>query len=288
MFAQLGDIKFEVLTAFTDYSIKKESNYAEHARIDGKPGLQFTGEKLDTVSFKIKLHHLIAVPEDEINKLNVARSNGQILPLVWGSGDYEGDFVIVSINVSRSRCNDQGDIMEAEIEIQLLEYFIVNKADQESSDARQKGFANSDNNPQVVTGKFGTLSEAQKAALMTSESKAEADRINSATDEAVNNPATRARRFKEVSKKVGGLKTKLEQLQKLVFDTDGLKDRTDNMQVYLRACIRAADKLKAISSGETPNVSDANQANQDLRNAMDLMQRSSSPIAGLVAIRKPI
>lgn len=285
MFALLGNIQFEILTGPNDLSKTMESSIAEHALINGKPGIQNTGEKLDTVNCKIKLHHLIVDPEAEISKLNTARANGEILPFTFGNGFYHGDFVITSINITYSRCTSVGDIIEAEIDISLLEYFEVDKAGQETKDAKSKGFANSDNSPQAVPGNFGTLSEAQKTALLASESKAEADRINSATEEAVKNPSTRSRRFKEVSQKAVGLKTKLEQQQKLVFDSDGIRDRAVNLITYIRAAIRAVEKVKQVADEE--NTVDANQANIDLRNAIDLMQRGSQPVAGLVAIRKP-
>lgn len=286
MFAQLGTIQFELLTGFSELSKKLESNIVEQALVNGKPRLQYTGEKLDVVGFKIKLHHLIVNPEDEIEKLNKARIDGEVLPFVLGNGFYLGDFVVASITVGYKQCTDIGDIIEAELDVALLEYYEVDKAGKAKDDARNKGFANPDNKPQAVPGTFGTLSESQKAALAVSEAKAEADRVSSAMTEAEKNPSTRSRRFKEASEKAGAVKVKLEQLQKIIFDSDGIRDRAVNLLGYIRAAIRTVERLKNVADEE--NTIDANQANQDMRNAIDLVQRGSGPVAGIVAIRKPI
>ncbi|EFS3478989.1 hypothetical protein HX217_005299, partial [Salmonella enterica] len=43
MFAVLGDIEFELITYWDGFEATFGVDYAEHARIEGKPGLQFVG-----------------------------------------------------------------------------------------------------------------------------------------------------------------------------------------------------------------------------------------------------
>ncbi|EQU87532.1 phage tail protein, partial [Escherichia coli] len=49
MFAVLGDIEFELITYWDGFEATFGVDYAEHARIGGKPGLQFVGDRLDEI-----------------------------------------------------------------------------------------------------------------------------------------------------------------------------------------------------------------------------------------------
>ena len=51
MFAVLGDIEFELITYWDGFEATFGVDYAEHARIGGKPGLQFVGDRLDNSGF---------------------------------------------------------------------------------------------------------------------------------------------------------------------------------------------------------------------------------------------
>ena len=46
MFAQLGDIKFELITYFNGLNETTSYNYVEHQRIENKPLLQLLGKTL--------------------------------------------------------------------------------------------------------------------------------------------------------------------------------------------------------------------------------------------------
>ncbi|PYA54645.1 hypothetical protein DMW53_25830, partial [Serratia marcescens] len=53
MFAVLGDIEFELITYWDGFEATFGVDYAEHARIEGKPGLQFVGDKLDEIQISL-------------------------------------------------------------------------------------------------------------------------------------------------------------------------------------------------------------------------------------------
>ncbi len=55
MFAVLGDIEFELITYWDGFEATFGVDYAEHARIEGKPGLQFVGDKLDEIQISLGL-----------------------------------------------------------------------------------------------------------------------------------------------------------------------------------------------------------------------------------------
>lgn len=47
MFALLGDVQFDLITYFDGFESQFGADFAEHALIEGKPRLQFIGDKLD-------------------------------------------------------------------------------------------------------------------------------------------------------------------------------------------------------------------------------------------------
>jgi len=62
MFAVLGDIEFELITYWDGFEATFGVDYAEHARIEGKPGLQFVGDKLDEIQISLVFHQHYCVP----------------------------------------------------------------------------------------------------------------------------------------------------------------------------------------------------------------------------------
>ena len=62
MFAVLGDIEFELITYWDGFEATFGVDYAEHARIGGKPGLQFVGDRLDEIQITLVFHQHYCVP----------------------------------------------------------------------------------------------------------------------------------------------------------------------------------------------------------------------------------
>ncbi|HFV8933106.1 TPA: phage tail protein, partial [Escherichia coli] len=56
MFAVLGDIEFELITYWDGFEATSGVDYAEHARIGSKPGLQFVGDRLDEIQISLVFH----------------------------------------------------------------------------------------------------------------------------------------------------------------------------------------------------------------------------------------
>ena len=57
MFAQLGDIKFELITYFNGLTETMSYNYAQHERIENKPILQFLGKGLIEENLKLNFRY---------------------------------------------------------------------------------------------------------------------------------------------------------------------------------------------------------------------------------------
>lgn len=122
MFAQLGEIKFQLMQQPNSLEYTKDYDYSEQALVGSKPDLQYCGENLETVNIRISFHSSFCSPEDEIKKLKDAASKHQALSFVYGNGKYQGKFVIVSIGKSLQQMDYQGNIIAVETSLNLKEY----------------------------------------------------------------------------------------------------------------------------------------------------------------------
>lgn len=122
MFALLGDIEFTVAGGITGLEQRGTADWAEHARIQGKPLLEWVGEGLDEINWSIELHPMLGDPEARWQALREAKSKHQPLALVLGSGDYLGPQVIVDLDLQHRRMTATGQLASATIQLSLREY----------------------------------------------------------------------------------------------------------------------------------------------------------------------
>lgn len=122
MFAQLGDIQFNLITYFDGINDTITYNYAEHERINNKTLLQFLGENLQEFTIKLNLHSSFCVPEEEILKIRTEAKLGKPLKFIKGNGEYVGAFVISQIQKATQQTSPEGDLIAIQVELQLKEY----------------------------------------------------------------------------------------------------------------------------------------------------------------------
>lgn len=122
MFAILGNIEFEVLGGITGIEQRGAADWAEHARIQGKPLLQWVGDGLDELTLHMGLHAWLGDPDARLRALRQAKAAHEPLAFVLGSGDYLGVFVITEINSSSRRASALGQTFAATLQVTLREY----------------------------------------------------------------------------------------------------------------------------------------------------------------------
>lgn len=118
----LGDIEFEVLSHPSAQSERTTADYAEHARIQGKPKLEWIGEGLDELSLEIGLHVAVGDPEARVRQLKKAKSDHDPLPYVLGSGDFRGIYLITALDVTTRKTDNLGRLYAALVSLTLREY----------------------------------------------------------------------------------------------------------------------------------------------------------------------
>lgn len=122
MWATLGDVRFELLRAPESADLAIGHTYAEHAVIEGKPKLQWTGDALRERNWTIRLHHSFCDPETVMTALRTAAAGHQALPLSLGTGTYLGRYVIVSVNEETLFTGPTGRVMELAATLKLKEW----------------------------------------------------------------------------------------------------------------------------------------------------------------------
>ncbi len=122
MFAQLGDIQFELITYFNGIEETVSYNYAEHERINNKPVLQFMGVNLQEQNIKLNFHNSFCVPEDEIKKLKTVANKAEPLKFIKGNGEYVGVFVLSEIISTTEQTSKEGDLISVQVDLKLREY----------------------------------------------------------------------------------------------------------------------------------------------------------------------
>lgn len=122
IWAVLGDIEFELLSHPGAQSERSTADFAEHARLQGKPLLQWVGEGLDELTLEVALHAALVEPEAHIRKLKKAKAAHQPLPYVLGSGDYRGIYVLTSVDVTTRKTDGSGRLIAAAVNLGLREY----------------------------------------------------------------------------------------------------------------------------------------------------------------------
>lgn len=122
MFAVLGDIQFDLISYFNSFESQFGADYAEHSVIEGKPRLQFVGDKLNEISIQLVFHQQYCDPEKELGRLKDALESHDAMALVLGNGDYKGWFVLTELQASSKQMDKTGALIALEASITLREY----------------------------------------------------------------------------------------------------------------------------------------------------------------------
>lgn len=122
MYAVLGETEFEVVAYWDGFENTMGVDYASHARIEGKPGVQFIGDKLDKITLQFSFHSQYCQPTAEMNRLREAMTAHQAMALVFGNGDYRGWFVITDLTATHQHTDPYGNVIAQSGSLSLQEY----------------------------------------------------------------------------------------------------------------------------------------------------------------------
>ena len=167
MYAQLGNVIFQNLKGFTEFSKTGSASYSEHQLLDGKPKLQKTGSSLEEIALSIRLHASFCNPLNELTTLRDLRDNGEILPLLYGNGRLEGTFVITQLTSTVEDADPQGNVFSYVVSCTLREYVTQNRLQQEQAEFKKNAAAVGDKKPVSVRKINPPTGNAIVASLVT-------------------------------------------------------------------------------------------------------------------------
>ena len=122
MFALLGDVQFDLITYFDGFESQFGADYAEHPLIEGKPRLQFVGDKLDEIRMQPAFHLHYCDAAAELAERNKALAAHDAMALVLGNGDYKGWFVLTDVQATSKHTDKAGTLIALEASITLREF----------------------------------------------------------------------------------------------------------------------------------------------------------------------
>ena len=122
MFAQLGDVTFELLGSFASLEETHAAQFAQHDVLAGRARLQAMGNALTELQFSLKLHWKLGDVDAAYHGLIAAKEAQQAVSLVYGSGRFVGWFVIERLSARTLQMDKNGRTAAREIDVELKEF----------------------------------------------------------------------------------------------------------------------------------------------------------------------
>lgn len=285
MYAQLGDTIFEGKKGFSAFAGSSETEYAQHALIEGKPRLQQIGEKLEEITLTINLHYSYCNPEEEIDKLQTARRNGYILPFILGNGVVVGDFVITSIKRDITQTDQLSNIVFVTLTVSLLEYYEVDPVAREKRAALLNAFAvDITANQQAVSGAPAYTSPGNQVIQENQQATSETKKIDRNINEAAVNPAKAAKASDDVTKSINKINKSISTVRNALTTTQKLQQLAQELPARLDILATTLQNLQALMP--ITDINAARRASSDVGGAMLGVNNSQSGISKAVITRK--
>lgn len=122
-FLKFGDLTLTSRDGVSNFEENSGYSFAEQAIATGKPILQGMGETLSEVSLEIVLRQALGHDVQGImEQIQMIRQSGKPERLVLASGVYQGDFVITGISTAIVSTTANGEILSANLTLNLKEY----------------------------------------------------------------------------------------------------------------------------------------------------------------------
>lgn len=118
----LGKLEVELLSSPTSFDTRSAANYAEHAYIGLKSGLQHTGFAPDDIAISLRLHSLFGDPAAQLQQLKDIKDKTQVFALVFANGEYKGTFVLKTVDDTMTQTDGSGNLISVDVSTVLAEY----------------------------------------------------------------------------------------------------------------------------------------------------------------------
>lgn len=284
MYAQLGNIRFEDLKGFSDFSHERGVNYAQHELINGKPRLQAVGDNLDSISFGMYLHSEFTNPELDIETLRLSMQNREVLPLILGNGRVLGFFVIPNFSQVNSFTDPNGNLIEVTLSVELLESFTDDPLRESELQAINQAFATSVRNSNVRSVLPAKLSKGMtmNTEISNIQTSTTLTGIYTAKIEAI---PTRAEYWSgKINKSLTDIENGLTNVQSILSDASELQAMAENMPSAINDVYVRVQNMKAVLP--ITDVNSFKVLNQQLNGSVLVLNSSNLEISNNSIIRR--
>lgn len=286
MYATLGDIQFKNLLGPSSFSGKDEAAYAQHDVVLNKPRLQKVGDQLEEVQLGMLLHNSFCDPAQVLSQLREYTRTGTIVPLIYGTGEVSGEYVVVSIEREQKQTSPDGTLVEMQLTVKLREFFDPDKLGTKELAAKASAFAFQEIKPlplQFVPQASNPVRLVMADIVNAGSATAE---INKTVD-ALSKGLTTVQRAQA---KIAKLTEKTEQA------TANIQSRMSQFQGLTAAASQVPAKAAALQNsafamaGLLPitSTNDVIAANNEMQTATQELNAAAAPMAVLAALRTVI
>lgn len=279
MFAQLGNIIFD--KQYTPLAMPRstEANYVQHELINIKPRLQPTGNNLEEIELSIELRAEAVNIPNTLAGLHTSRSSFEVLPLVMGTGQYLGDFVITKMEENILHCMADGYPIAVAVSLSLKEYVIADRLAQQQNNDRKNAFAVGDITPSRLppVPKATPQQITSKELAMAGSHTITADSI---TRQFENNVSAQQSLSDKLAKTVDKLKARL------ATANDTLNKINDNSYTDIIGSIGAVGSVLNGFTFPITSLSDLKFNNSQLQAAMVTLKKNSTILNNNVITRR--
>lgn len=284
MYAQLGTIRFEGLKGFTSLEETYGVSYAQHERINGKPRIQATGDALDTISFEMYLHADFTEPESDISAIETAMRGREVQRLILGNGRIVGNFVITNFTKSTLFTDNEGNIIEATLSVDLLEFFSEDMISDTEKEAKANAFATTARNNSVRSVLPPKLSPASVVTHDVAEIQASGITVNQYVGSVEKNPATAAYYSGKISAALDSMESNLQDIQGKLTEAEDLGENATSLPTAIDDVNTRIQNLKAVLP-----ITDINQVktlNKQLQGSIVAARSANTGISNQAVIRR--
>lgn len=254
MLFQLNNKVFEGQLAPDSWSYSgNEANLAKYELINTKPRLQHTGETLEELSLSFRLRSDFCNVSDEILELEAWKTRGEILPLLLGDGTYLNDYVIQSVTKNIIQTLSDGVVVEAFVNIRLIEYIAESEEDRQAQMDRRNAAAVGDKKQVNRQPKQKKTSESEAhSALMTAQN--EAWEAAEAAQKAKESPTPESH-ISDVKRKVKAAQEGMQSARDQISD---VQQQVNNATGIIASINNTVNKLQEMTQLLTPPLSLSN------------------------------
>jgi phage protein U len=285
LFAQLGDVQFEVLY-FMGFEGTRQATFAEHARVNGKPRLQKTGLGLEQRSVRLVFDQwMTSAPDQQVEALDAMRIKQDPVVFVLGTGRVLGEYVVTELAENVTDTSPEGKTLRVEVTLTLRENADPDAAAaaDRAAKARASALARNATSPAGATNalKAGgfSLSDAAKIAKTAVKTFNQTRKILELVGKAAQDPS----RIGELAAKAAGIDPHLAKVAAAIATGARAYQGVQGAQALITRIRQLSADIK--TNAAAGNIGFCQAASIELGQLQKKYERSMRSLTGLVASR---